>query len=330
MKTPLTHPRTLPRLPALFLATGFCLPLLHGADLQFSLAAGPDNAQLGSAYASVGDINGDGIKDLAVSDPSFRSGGTESASGIVYLVSGADGAAIRSYEGVPAPSQYFGLSIAALDADGDGVTDLAVGSPGTSDDVGYGAGAVRVYSGATGALLTTTTGVWSSPNGSSRAKAGGQNGDGIQDLYVGAPNAGSYLGAVYVQSGRDGSILRTIMSDVSFASFGTTIATLGDIDGDGKADLAVGAPGLRTASGYNGRVSIIRSSDGVAAAQITGTGVYTLPICSSAPTPAVCSCSPRARTSPRSVISPSRRSPFTSRSMRAAAWTSMGTAPRTC
>ena len=272
--TPLTHPNTRACLRSILLCTGLSLPL-HAAELQFTLTPTANNKQLGTSFASVGDIDGDGVTDLAVGDPSYKSG-TFLGSGIVYIVSGADGTMLRAYQGDAAASQFFGSSRAALDANGDGVTDLAVGSPGYAGSIGYGAGAVRVYSGTDGALLTFTTGTAASQFGSSVVNAGDQNGDGRDDLYVGAPSANSNRGAVYAQSGADGSTLRTVNSPVTFGSFGVTLAALGDVDGDGLKDVAVGSPSLRNGTiGNAGKVSILRSSDGSFAAEVPGTVVYT-------------------------------------------------------
>jgi len=273
--TPLTHTVAPYRLKAILLAAGAWFPL-HGAELAFTLLPEADNQQLGATFAAVGDLDGDGVTDLAVSDPSYRADGTVLGSGVVFIVSGADGSHLRTYAPeTAAASQYFGLSIAALDANGDGVADLAVGSPGYAGSTGYGAGAVRVYSGSDGALLSFATGPASSQYGTSLANAGDQNGDGADDLYVGAPAATNNRGAVFIQSGSDGSVLRTTAAETGFTSFGVAIASTGDVDGDGRPDLAVGAPAVRTGSNYTGRVSIYRSSDGSIAAQLTGPGTGT-------------------------------------------------------
>src|SRR5690606_11214716 len=159
MKT--THPTHLSRSSRLrtsLAAAGLCLPILSAAELKFTLGPGSDNFQLGTSFAALGDIDGDGIADLAVGDPSYRSGGTLLGSGIVYVISGADGSILRSHEGDPARNQSFGTALATLDADGDGIPDLAVGAPGHAGSTGFGSGAVRIYSGADGSLLSSATG----------------------------------------------------------------------------------------------------------------------------------------------------------------------------
>ena len=261
---------------------GLCLALtavtspmsLHAQEPTFTLTPSADHQQLGTTYVAVGDINGDGIADLAVSDPGYRADGLYNA-GVVHLISGADGTTLRGYQGTIAQSQFFGLGLAALDVNHDGVLDLAVGAPGQSGPNGYGAGAVWIFSGADGAVLSVTTGPDGSQYGGSLENAGDQNGDGVDDLYVGASGVGGYYGAVFVQSGADGSTLRVINTTTSFANFGTVLATVGDVDGDGRADVAVSTPGFRVEGGNPvGKVSIIRSSDGGTAAEIIGTAVY--------------------------------------------------------
>lgn len=268
----ITSPRTLACL-ALSLALGLLLSS-QAAELKFSLAASEYNSQLGSDFAVTGDLNGDDIPDLAVADPRYRGGGTTLGSGIVYIVSGADGSLIRNYEPVPAPSQAFGTALAALDADGDAVLDLAIGAPGQADITGFGAGSVSIYSGTDGSLLSVTIGPSRSQYGSALANAGDQDGDGRDDLFVGAPNADASRGAVFIQSGVTGDIIQTIPSGASTSAFGVMVATLGDIDGDGRADAAIGAPNFRVGGNPVGRVSLIRSSDGKVLAEAVGNGFY--------------------------------------------------------
>jgi hypothetical protein len=249
------------------LFAGLC-PGVSAEKLKFSLAADADHLELGTGFAVAGDLNGDGIPEVAIAD---RSGRVNSfvASGIVHIVSGADGAPIRSYVGVPALSQNFGSSLVTLKADSDAIPDLAVGSPGQTG------GGVRIYAGSDGRLIASSVGSAGSQTGTSLANAGDQNGDGIDDLYVGAPNANSSRGGVFVISGSDGSTLREITTTASLSGFGSTVVAMGDIDGDGKSDLAVGSPGFRITGGNPaGRVQLIRSSDGAIAAETSGSAVF--------------------------------------------------------
>ncbi|GAA5479943.1 FG-GAP-like repeat-containing protein [Haloferula helveola] len=238
---------------------------LQSAELEFSLAPANQNFLLGTSFAAVGDRDFDGIVDFAVADPGANVGGAF-FSGTVYLVSGADGQILHEWSGTPTPSQSFGSAIAALDADGDGIADLAVGASGQS----FGAGALSIFSGADHAPLLQLLGPSFSYYGSALAPAGDHNGDGCEDLFVGAPRANGGLGSVELLSGADGASLWTVSSTNAASSFGMTLATVGDIDGDGKPDVAVGSPDYR----IGGRVSLIRSSNRSEAAQITGVGFY--------------------------------------------------------
>ena len=164
-----------------------------------------------------------------------------------------------------ADGDYFGHAVAALgDLDGDGVTDLAVGAD-KDDTGGYNRGAVHVlFMNANGTVKAsqkiahTMGGGPTLANGdrfgSSIASLGDLDGDGIADLAVGAAGddtGGSYRGAVHVLFMNANG---TVKSSQKIASgtpgapplangdaFGSRVASLGDLDGDGVTDLAVGA-----------------------------------------------------------------------------------------
>ena len=264
----MTHPcsRLHPGLRLSLLALAGPLALT-AAEPGFTLSPTADHGQLGTGFTAAGDIDGDGITDIAVTDPGYRSGGTLFGSGVVHIVSGADGTTLRSYEGSPAESQYFGLGLASLDADGDGALDLAIGAPGHAGAYG----AVWIYSGADGSVLSFTAGTGLSQFGSALANAGDQNGDGTDDLFVGAPLASYNRGAVELISGVDGTSIRTFSPSSSYTGFGTTFATLGDLDGDGRAEVAISSPRFQSSAG---KVAIIRSTDGSIAAERIGTGTF--------------------------------------------------------
>lgn len=110
----------------------------------------------GRTVKGLGDFDGDGFADYAVSAPNWPSG---SFVGRVYVYSGRTGTVWQTFDGSQ-PSAGFGLTLADVgDADGDGTRDLAIGSP-EYDVPGGGAnhGRVQVFSGATGAVLWTMDG----------------------------------------------------------------------------------------------------------------------------------------------------------------------------
>lgn len=243
-------------------ATALASPV-HGASLLYTVPAAAENGALGSSLAALGDLDADGIPDIAVGDPAYTHAGL-AGSGQVLILSGADGTVLHTLAGTPAAGQAFGAALAALDANGDGTADLAVGATG-------GNGAVLIYSGTDGTLLQTITS--STPEagalfGAALANAGDQNADGSDDLFIGAPGAAALDGSVTVASGADGAEIFVITPDVPGIEFGTAVAAITDLNADGLKDLAVGSPAF---AGGLGRVQLIASSDGGEFSDLPGT-----------------------------------------------------------
>jgi hypothetical protein len=141
--------------------------------------------------AGVGDIDGDGVPDLAAGAP-YQNVAGQGDRGQVFLFSGASGARLLTLNDTdPQAGAYFGLALAGVgDVDGDGVPDLAVGAP-NKEVAGQDAqGQVFVFSGASGQLVLTLT--KPSPQAQAQfgwtlAGVGDVDGDGVPDLAVGAP-----------------------------------------------------------------------------------------------------------------------------------------------
>lgn len=226
--------------------------------------------QFGAALAS-GDFTGDGLSDLAVGAPGSAAGG-QAASGLVDPFQGSGGSLTegRIYQqvlqadggGVSETGDGFGAALAAGDFDGNGQKDLAVGAPGQSVNGAAGAGIVFTYragfeiftgSGPLAQEQAGGTSVAGDGFGSVLA-AGDFNGDGFDDLAIGAPakNPGGAPagGVVYVFRGSaSGFSPGTAMTLASLGSsnaagdqFGAALAS-GDFNSDGFDDLAIGAPG---------------------------------------------------------------------------------------
>ncbi len=202
----------------------------EGAEDQFGLQAG-----------NAGDVNGDSINDIIIGAPYNDESGHDA--GKVYVHSGLTGALIYSFTGEE-ENNWFGMAAASAgDLDGDGFSDLVVGSR-LNDANGFNSGRVYVFSGQTGDTMYVFTGELSEELGSSVASAGDVNDDGFDDLIVGAwANSanGTYAGRAYVFSGPTGDTLHVFTGASEDDWFGNAVASAGDADGDGVVDILVGA-----------------------------------------------------------------------------------------
>ncbi len=211
-----------------------------GAEL-LSLVGSNLYDRFGTAVAGLGDVNGDGVSDLAVGAPGVD--GLATDVGCVRAFSGADGAVIWTVTGTLAAEQLGGVLAALGDLDGDGVCEVGIASFQTFANV---SDVVHVHSGADGSFLFDLLG--SHPGerfGSAFAAGGDIDRDGTPDVVVGAPDndtSGIRAGAAYAVSGADGSVIHDVHGPASSAALGTAVGGGVDLDADGWFDLAVGVP----------------------------------------------------------------------------------------
>lgn len=215
----------------------------------------------GKSLARMGDLDGDGVTEYAISSDGFDWGAAGQDQGVVRVYSGANGSFLFQIDG-PSSGLGFGSAIAGLgDVDGDGKGDLAVGAPLT----GAG-GEVFLHSGADGHLIRVLDNApYGGKFGAALDALGDLDGDGMGDLIVGAP--GAKLGTLFkgmarVISGADGATLYEFFGSAQGDACGTSVAGAGDVDADGTPDFAYGMPDFDGAFTNSGTVRIHSGFDG--------------------------------------------------------------------
>ncbi len=255
---------------------------LNSAGVTFIGEAGSDDA--GISVAAVGDTNNDGYDDVMVGATGVDDGGAVT-SGSAYLVLGNRSgridlsAANVQFRGATAADQAGKAVDGRLDFDDDGVIDLVVGAwkaegGGTArGEIYVVASSVRASSGIEVDLDVEADlilrGVANTDNaGSTVSFVPDHDGDGLNDLFIGVPDADTgtdEAGAAYlVFGGTTGTVTLSsadvvIWGNTNSDRFGTSVSA-GDVDGDGYGDLAVGSPRDDDSASDAGTVAVFLSS----------------------------------------------------------------------
>jgi len=226
----------------------------------------PPSARLQELDLAAADVNGDGWPELLIGMPA-------EGNGVLRVFAGGPGGlAAESVLAVSGetPESAFGAALAAFDANHDGFMDVVVGAPGQERRRDW-PGAAYLYFGSRTGLVHAAA--WRASGwragaafGATIAAVGDVNGDGYQDLLIGAPGparetaipgrASLWLGA---SNGLAAAPDWEVTADVDYTRLGFAVAG-GDLDGDGLSDLVIGSPRHITSAGHVrvGRVDVFR------------------------------------------------------------------------
>ena len=255
---------------------------LDGSD-GFRLDGAAMGDRSGHSVRAAGDINGDGVDDLIIGAYGAQPNGPSSGSsyvvfgkttsfGATLALSELDGSNGFRLDGL-ATLDSSGIAVSSAgDINGDGIDDLVIGAPYADPNGDYSGSSYVVFGRTAGFAATTPLSNLDGSNGfrldgaaagdtagNSVNAAGDFNGDGVDDLIIGARGAdpnGDYSGsscvvfgkttsfdATVALSGIDGTDGLRLDGVVAFDSSGFSVSAAGDINGDGVDDLIIGADG---------------------------------------------------------------------------------------
>jgi MYXO-CTERM domain-containing protein len=217
-------------------------------------------ARFGGSVANAGDVNGDGYADVIVGSDLYANGQTDEGAGSLFLGGPDQGGVASTTDWAVDPdlaNARGGAALASADFNGDGFADVASSATGP--------GTVSIYSGAAGGPSTTATAALTVAGvGFGTSLAGGDvNGDGYDDLVVGAPqyaNGEATEGRIYIYLGSAAGITGatvpvTFEPNVAGALLGTSVGA-GDLNADGRFEVIAGAPGFAGGQAGEGRVYV--------------------------------------------------------------------------
>ncbi len=235
-----------------------------GATENWTAESNQINAGLGGSVSTAGDVNRDGFADIIVGAEFYSNG--EMREGMAFIWHGSADGVNEDVVGTPANAvwtgeinleyAFYGKEVStAGDVNGDGYSDVIVGTSAYPGGILPETGAVWIYYGSDTGVSESWAVQKVGPQendhfGESIAMAGDVNGDGYSDVIVGAPNytsVGEQDGQAYLWYGHSNGIgpVRDwdAEGNAEFAHFGASVATAGDVNGDGYSEIIIAASG---------------------------------------------------------------------------------------
>jgi hypothetical protein len=240
-------------LPALPLSAQYLEPEVEVLADFTAEVAGDGFGFVGSG---IGDLDGDGASEYIITAPFNNEGGP--AAGKAYVYDGATGGLIHTVVGQPLETLGWAVASAG-DVNKDGTPDYALGAPSLFAGPS-GQGRVVILSGADHSVLWELFGVPGDGFGFDLDAVGDMNHDKRGDLIIGANRADTFAGRVDLVSGKKGNTVWSFQGPDPFGRLGGGVGGIGDVDGDGRDDVAVAA--FTGGPTGNGRAYILSGRDG--------------------------------------------------------------------
>jgi hypothetical protein len=264
----------------------------------WSVESNDVDGYMGYSVGTAGDVNADGFDDVIISHYYFDNGELNEGRALVYhgSATGLGGSPAWTTEGNQIAA-YLGNSVGtAGDVNGDGYSDVMVGAY-LYDHGEIEEGRALVFHGSAAGLAPSPAWIAEGDQfavyfGISSGTAGDVNDDGFSDVIVGAflyDNGQENEGRTFVYHGSAAGLSTsadwTAESDHSDAQFGFSSGTAGDVNGDGAADVIVGAPQHSNVEFWEGRAYVYHGEAGTTGVDASPSPVVRLRLESQGPNP---------------------------------------------